>query len=263
MSDVITRRLNLNGNVMALAQFMIPDNPNVEPRWVEMSRELLLGFLLHHVDSLNHSDAIGTILKNIEQSACVQKDIQTTIARSLEVQFFIPQEIKAGYFYLAFDKKADQINYAVMRGKICYRGEITDDDYIPLKQKLRITGTLSLKEVNFLIKKVVKKRKHLQRQLNVEDAKCRQYFSRFLALDAKTQTTVLALLLTHLKPFEDFKITEPGTSYRHVGGVLPLEFDEMENIIRMLRLEKDYNESCYQEAMSDQNYQNQEEGDEP
>jgi hypothetical protein len=59
--------------------------------------------------------------------------------------------MEEGAFYLVFNKEIKGISYAVMNGEEHHTGEIVEDKYKPLKDRLRRRGTLSLKEVNFLI----------------------------------------------------------------------------------------------------------------
>ena len=199
--------LSLVQNVMDFVKMIIPNKVSIEPLVVNASRELLCAYALYQVDSLNYPDYIEYTLLNIELSACVSKNIQRIIKKTREIKFSLSEPMKEGYLYMGFDEKVDGIGYAVMKGRRCYRGEILDKAYDHFKRRLRKSGVLSLKEVNFLIEKVITPRRHLKQGVEVIDPLCRQSFSHFLTRDPNIQACAIQLLISRLIPFGDFSLS--------------------------------------------------------
>lgn len=208
MYDLTRRWVNLGGNVMDVANMIVPSNASDEPLVVNLSRELLTAYFLRQMDSLNYPDVIEYTLLSIKSSKNLSKEIEAFLERSLEVQFSRPEEMKEGFFYLFLDKNLNEMRYAVMRGKKCFTGTIVDPEYDHFKQKLKRTGTLVLKEVNFLIEKVIQKRRHLKAGVEVMDVLCCRNFSHFLTLDLKTQASVVKLLMAQLSQFGNLSVQD-------------------------------------------------------
>lgn len=225
------RFIHLSGNVMEIAEMIVPNNTHVEALIVSVSRELLIGYLLYALDTLHCYEPIEYTLLDLKYFPSVQKGIQTMLKGSLEIQFYFPEKMKEGYFYFEYDEKKDAMRYAVMKGARRYAGEITDEIYDHFKQKLKNTGSLPLKEVNFLIEKLIKKGRHLKKNTVVLDSLCRQYFSHFLTLEPNVQADAIQLSVAQLQLFENLSVNEPASYYRCFHDVLSLSPDDIEAII--------------------------------
>lgn len=199
------------GSWLDLVKMVIPDDVD-ESSIVDASRDLFAAYSLFQIDSMNYLGLVACILHRIQAQDNVPHDIKKLLKNTLKMVFLLPESIKKGYFYLWYDEKKEAIAYALMKGSKCYQGEITDPVYDHFAYKLRHNGFLPLREVNFLIDKVVKTRRQLKENAMVIDPVCQQAFSQFLKQDVSIQYKAAQLLRERLKLFEYFTLSEQGYS---------------------------------------------------
>jgi hypothetical protein len=192
--------------VIKKVNVLIPDIPTENTQSLFLSRKFLVAYLLCQINSWSYP--YSSMAWCLEGYACLDKGVSKFLEKSLEILFEWPNKMKEGFFYLVFNKKTKKMVYKVRYHGKSYQGEIMDEQYKWLRNKLSRRGTLSLREVNFLIETVVAPRQHLPYFCEVHDPLSLDYFCDFLESDRKTKKEALQLL-SHLKPFDEFGCEPP------------------------------------------------------
>ena len=145
----------------------------------------------------------SSIMWCFDGAAFLNQGVRKFLEKSLTVSFDWPHRMKEGVLYLAFNREANGILYKVRYQKKSHQGKIVEEKYQSLKNKLSQQGSLSLREVNFLIETEIAPRGDLPYFCEVHDPLMLHYFEDFLTQDLSTQKEVLKLL-SHLQPFYTF-----------------------------------------------------------
>lgn len=227
MFDLKPKSLKFNRDVMRSVRRIIPDNSISKPESIYLARQLLTAYLLCQINSWAYP--YSAIYRYVDGSAVLTQGIREFLEKSFEVRFSFPEKMEEGILYIIFYKETKSIAYAVMDRGTTHTGEIVEEKYKPLKNKLNRRGCLSLREVNFLIETIVAPRNHLPYFSEVHDPLSLHYFGNFLESDYHTQREALKLL-SHLAPFNEFGFESPTELV--LEPLCPLnQINEIEEII--------------------------------
>lgn len=236
MNTYPSRQLTVTARLDDIMQIFLPES---EPQ--ALANQLLNACLRLGADC--HSERDNTI----DDILWILNDLESTlqhVADGLKVIFSRPKKMKERRLYLAFNPQTGNIVYAMKLKDVCYTGEISDDCYSPMTEKLKSRGLLSLKEVNFLLQKEIIKKSVLPKDTMVVDPVCRRIFRDFARHTVSEKTQAVMYLKEKLAGMNRFRFSEPASLYQwppasqdlwHV--FLNLPFDEIEKIIETYKEE--------------------------